>query len=69
MKGSILAAAAAFAGGVSASRINHRHAAAHELFEKRGAADEICTTVVNTIYGEMSMSFFSFFSFILLFPL
>ena len=55
MKGSILAAAAALAGGVSAARVHHRHAAAHDLFQKRGHAEgEVCTTIVNTIYGEMS---------------
>ena len=50
-----MAAAAVLAGGVSASRVHHRHAAAHELFQKRGG-DELCTTIVNTIYGEISTS-------------
>lgn len=55
MKGSILAAAAALAGSVSAARVGHRHAAAHDLFQKRGHAEgEVCTTIVNTIYGEMT---------------
>ncbi|CAK7263594.1 hypothetical protein SEPCBS57363_000639 [Sporothrix epigloea] len=55
MKGSILAAAAALAGCVSAHRLNHRHAAVHGLFEKRGTAEgEVCTTIVSTIYGEMT---------------
>ncbi|CAK7232781.1 hypothetical protein SBRCBS47491_008387 [Sporothrix bragantina] len=53
MKGSIVAAAAALAGGVSAGHLGHRHA--HGLFEKRGHAEgEVCTTIVNTIYGEMT---------------
>ncbi|CAK7205052.1 hypothetical protein SEUCBS139899_007816 [Sporothrix eucalyptigena] len=55
MKGSILAAAAALVGSASAGRLHHRHAAAHDLFEKRGHAEnEVCTTIVNTIYGEMT---------------
>ncbi|ERT02186.1 uncharacterized protein SPSK_05120 [Sporothrix schenckii 1099-18] len=55
MKVSILAAAAALAGGVSANRVHHRHAAAHDLFQKRGHAEgEVCTTIVSTIYGEMT---------------
>lgn len=54
MKASIVAAAAVLAGGVSANRVHHRHAVAHELFEKRGHGDEVCTTILNTIYGSMS---------------
>ncbi|EPE09424.1 glycoside hydrolase family 17 protein [Ophiostoma piceae UAMH 11346] len=52
MKGSIVAAAAVFVAGASASRLHHRHADAHKLFEKRAAADELCTTIINTITGD-----------------
>lgn len=54
MKGSILAAAAALVGTASAGHVHLRHADMHQLFEKRGAS-EVCTTIVETIYGEMSM--------------
>ncbi|OAA64443.1 cell wall glucanase [Niveomyces insectorum RCEF 264] len=55
MKGSLVAAAAALIGSASAGRIHHRHAAAHELFEKRGdSGNELCTTIYETIYGEIT---------------
>lgn len=55
MKGSIVAAAAVFVAGASASRLHHRHADAHKLFEKRGtagSADGLCTTTYETITGD-----------------
>lgn len=51
MKGGIaIAAVAAMASGASA--VGHRHA--HELFHKRGGAEEVCkyTTIYETITGE-----------------
>ena len=51
MKGGIaIAAVAAMASGASA--VGHRHA--HELFHKRGGAEEVCkyTTIYQTITGE-----------------
>ncbi|KXX76988.1 putative beta-glucosidase btgE [Madurella mycetomatis] len=60
MKAGVVAAAAAvFAGGVSAGRAHgHRHA--HQaLFEKRGHAGEVCvpscTTIYSTITGEATI--------------
>ena len=56
MKGSIVAAAAVFVAGASASRLHHRHADVHKLFEQRAAAEEeLCTTVINTITGDYCM--------------
>lgn len=50
MKGGIVAAVAAMAGGAAAN-VHHRHA--HDLFaNKRGSEQGVCTTVWTTITGE-----------------
>lgn len=48
MKGGLIAAVAAMAGGATAN-IHHRHA--HDLFANKRGAD-LCTTVWSTITGE-----------------
>lgn len=60
MKAAVVAAAAAmFAGGVSAGR-SHGHRHAHALFEKKGLENTGdvctpgCTTIYSTITGEMT---------------
>lgn len=51
MKGGIVAAVAAMAGGAVANNVHHRHA--HDLFaNKRGAEHDLCTTYWSTIIGE-----------------
>ncbi|KAK4250834.1 glycoside hydrolase [Corynascus novoguineensis] len=61
MKAAVMAAAAAvLAGGVSANRVHgHRHA--HALFQKRDAANDVCTpgctTIYTTITGEPTRTY------------